>query len=242
MKSETERNDSLVLEVIACSVADAIEAERGGADRLEVISHFAAGGLTPPLELVREVRAAVSLPLRVMLRESSGYEVNDEAEIERLCALARELNATGVEGIVLGFLRAGEIDVAVTSRLLACAPDLKATFHHAFDETNDRLRAIVELRKFKQVNRVLASGGGKDLSRQIENLAAYEKAVGPEIKVLAGGGLDAVKIKAIRVATNIREFHLGRAARTPASIDGAVSAGRVRNIIKQLSGNKISRR
>lgn len=237
MTSETERNDSLVLEVIACSVADAIEAERGGADRLEVISRFAVGGLTPPLELVREIRSAVSLPLRVMLRESSGYEVNDEAEIERLCALARRLNTMGVEGLVLGFLRAGEIDAEATSRILSRAPDLKATFHHAFDETNDRLRAIAELRNFEQVDRTLTSGGGKSLSRQIETLAAYEKAAGPEIRILAGGGLDAVKIKAIRAATNIREFHLGRAARTPASIDGAVSAGRVRNIIKQLSGN-----
>src|SRR5215475_6492738 len=113
MAREAQRTHSIVLEVIACSVADAIEAERGGADRLEVISHFAVGGLTPPLGLLREIRAAVSLPLRVMLREGSGYEVNDEAETERLCAMARELNATGVEGVVLGFLRDGEIDVEV---------------------------------------------------------------------------------------------------------------------------------
>jgi len=235
MAREANRTHSIALEVIACSVADAIEAERGGADRLEVISHFEVGGLTPPLELLREIRAAVSLPLRVMLREDGGYEVIDEAETERLCATARELNMTGVEGVVLGFLRAGEIDVEVTSRILACAPDLKATFHHAFDETNDRLRAIAELRKFEQVDRILTSGGGKSLSRRIENLAAYEQAAGPEIKILAGGGLDAVKIKAIRAATNIREFHVGRAARMPASIDGAVSAGRVRDIIKRLN-------
>jgi copper homeostasis protein len=224
-----------MLEVIVCSVADAIEAERGGADRLEVISHFEAGGLSPPLELAHEIRSAVSLPLRVMLRESSDYEVNDEAEIERLCELARRLNTMGVEGVVLGFLSAGEIDAEALGRILSRAPDLKATFHHAFDETKDRLRAIAELRKFEQVDRILTSGGGKGLSRQIETLAAYEKAAGPEIKILAGGGLDAVKIEAIRAATNIREFHLGRAARTPASIDGVVSAKLVRDIIKQLS-------
>ena len=41
------KQPEFALEVIACSVADAIEAEKGGADRLEVISHFERGGLTP---------------------------------------------------------------------------------------------------------------------------------------------------------------------------------------------------
>jgi len=44
-----------------------------------------------------------------------------------------------------------------------------------------------------------------------------------------------VKIRAIRAATNIREFHVGRAARMPASIDGVVDAERVKDIVKQLS-------
>ena len=223
----------IVLEVIACSVEDALQAERGGAHRLEVISHFEVGGLTPPLELVRQIRAAVSLPLRVMLRGSSGYEVGHKAEAEMLCAIARELNGMDIEGIVLGFLRAGEIDVELMRRLLDCAPHLKATCHHAFDETQDRLRAIGELLKLKQVNRILTSGGMTSLSQQIANLAAYQKAAGPNITVLAGGGLNATKINAIRAATNISEFHIGRAARLPASVDGDVSADRVREIIEQ---------
>ena len=59
MAERPHEKTPLVLEVIACSVEDAIEARRGGADRLEVISHFEVGGLTPPLELVREICQAV---------------------------------------------------------------------------------------------------------------------------------------------------------------------------------------
>src|SRR5437899_1065189 len=103
-----------VLEVIACSVADAVEAEKGGANRLEVISHFEVGGLTPPLGLVREIMAAVRLPVRVMVRDSPGYTAVGEAERRRLCAAASELNRLGVDGLVLGFLREGEIDVRLT--------------------------------------------------------------------------------------------------------------------------------
>jgi copper homeostasis protein len=228
-----EASETLVLEVIACSVEDAIEASRGGAHRLEVISHFELGGLTPSLDLVREISNLVDLPLRVMLRESEGYEVQGKTEVERLCAMARELNALKVDGIVLGFLRAGRIDLDLTSRVLACAPDLRATFHHAVEASSDPLAAIQEVKTIPQVDRILVSGNGA-LSMQIDNLARYDKAASPEITVLAGGGLDAAKIASIRAATRIREFHVGRAARTLESIEGRVSALKVCEIIKQV--------
>lgn len=58
-----------LLEVIACSVGDAVEAEKGGASRLEIVRDLGRGGLTPPLELVAEIKRAVNVPLRVMLRD-----------------------------------------------------------------------------------------------------------------------------------------------------------------------------
>ena len=70
------------LEVIACSVEDAVAAERGGADRLELISHYEVGGLTPPLELVQDVLAAVSIPVRVILREDESFFITDEKKKE----------------------------------------------------------------------------------------------------------------------------------------------------------------
>ena len=56
----------LFLEVIVCSVADAVAAEEGGADRLEVARAMDLSGLTPPIDLVREIQRAVRLPLRAM--------------------------------------------------------------------------------------------------------------------------------------------------------------------------------
>ena len=234
MTTQPPTDSPLVLEVIACSVADAVAAARGGAHRLEVISHFEVGGLTPTLDLVRKIRSAVNLPLRVMLRESEGYEVMDEAEVTRLGVKARELGAMGVEGVVLGFLRRGKVDLELTKRILAQAPHLKATFHHAFDETEDRLRAIRELRRLPQIDRVLTSGGTTDLAEQINSLSAYARAADGEIRILAGGGMDAARIKAIRDATPIREFHIGRTARVPQTISGIVSPERVKAILNCL--------
>src|SRR5690348_420547 len=111
-----------VLEVIVCSVADAIAAERGGAGRLEIVRAPEVGGLTPPVSLVREIVSAVAIPVRVMVRENPGFAVADEAEIERLCYAARTFVALHVEGLVLGFLLGRSLNLSLTQQVLSCAP------------------------------------------------------------------------------------------------------------------------
>ena len=223
MNRSKQQDKGCLLEVIACTVEDAVEAERGGAGRLEVISRFETGGLTPSLNMVREIKAKVSLPLRVMLRESEGYGISGEAEIERLCAAARELDEIGVDGVVLGFLRGDEIDFELTRRVLAHAPNLKATFHHAFEDAADKFSAVKKLKELAQIDRILAHGGRGIWAEKILRLADYESAARPEIKILAGGGVDAQIISMVRAKTTVTEFHVGRAAR----IDGKVEMSQV---------------
>jgi copper homeostasis protein len=224
-------HSSHLLEVIACSLDDAIEAERGGASRLEIVSHLEVAGLTPPLSIVREIIAAVSIPARVMLRESDGFEVRDEADAARLCEIARELSGYRIDGLVLGFLKDGEIDIELTARILASATNLKATFHHAFDSSNDRLKSILILKGHPQIDRILTSGSDGDLPLQISNLESFARAARPEITILAGGGLNAARIAALRESTSITEFHVGRAVRLPAEVDGSVKAQLVKELL-----------
>ena len=100
----------LLLEVIVQTLTDAREAARGGADRLEVVRALEDGGLTPPLALVREIAAAVPLPLRVMVRENAGYTTND-GERPALRGAAAAFAGAQVDGIVIGFADAGELEL-----------------------------------------------------------------------------------------------------------------------------------
>jgi copper homeostasis protein len=231
-KASTRR--APVLEVIACSVADAIEAQRGGAGRLEIIRDLQSGGLTPPLELVEDILEVVMVPVRVMLRESESYEVVRQVEKEKLCAAARALSGLNVDGVVLGFLRKGEIDVQLTESVLSCAPKLSATFHHAFEDAEDPLLAIGVLKRLKQVDRILASGGIGPWTVKIKRMSTYEIGIVPGIEILAGGGIDERSIRMICEATGIREFHVGRAAREPASPAGVVRSERVKALVEAL--------
>ena len=97
--------------------------KQGGADRLELVTDLARGGMTPSLDVVDRVLAAVKVPVRVMLRESEAHEVSDPATRRRLVALARELGARPIGGVVCGFLRAGAIDVLLTAAVADAARD-----------------------------------------------------------------------------------------------------------------------
>lgn len=228
-----------LLEVIACSVADAVEAQQGGAGRLEIISDLSRGGLTPSLELVQQIIAIVSIPVRVMLRESNSYEVANEEEEDRLRKAAREFSRLRLDGLVLGFLRSGHIDVELTRNILNCAPRLKATFHHAFEEA-EPFEAIREIKKLKAVDRILTHGGVGSWHDKMKQLVRYQEQSRPEIEIIAGGGLDAEAIATLCSSTTIREFHVGRAARADGSVDGVVQAARVKALIDIASPRAVS--
>ena len=221
-----------ILEVIVCSVADAVEAQKGGAGRLEVVRDLDRGGLTPSLELVRAIKEVVDLPLRVMVRESDGFGTSDEMEIERLCDAASEFSSLGIDGLVTGFLKRGAIDFELTSRVLACAPGLNATFHHAFESADHQLEAVTQLKSLPHVDRILSSGGSGELEKRRGRLAAYGQAAAPEIEIIAGGGIDRNAIELLRRTTVIREFHVGRAARQGFNVAGPVQAELVRELVR----------
>ena len=228
-------DSKMILEVIACSVADAIEAEKGGANRLEVVRDLRRGGLTPAFELVKEIKQAVDLPVRVMLRENETYETKDADEIDGLCRAAERFASLGVDGLVLGFLRHGEVDVELTQRVLACVPHIRATFHHAFEDTKDQWRSVNKIKLLPQVDRILSSGGTDKLEQRVRRLFQNARAAAPELTILAGGGIDSEAILKIGRETQIREFHVGRAARANFQSEGDVQASLVSALSKKLT-------
>lgn len=225
-----------ILEVIVCSVADAIEAQQGGAGRLEVVRDLDRGGLTPAVALVRAIKDAVDLPLRVMVRESEGYETSNETEVEKLCAAAEEFSKLDIDGLVLGFLKDKTIDLDLTARVLAAAPRLKATFHHAFEAAADQLQAVGEIKSLAQVDRILSHGGSGELEERRRRLDTYIRAATPEITIMAGGGIDGRAIDLLKRTSAVGEFHVGRAVRRDFRVDGEVQSDLVRKLVSGLHG------
>lgn len=228
-----------VLEVIVCSVEDALQAERGGATRLEIVRDLARGGLTPSLSLVEETLRAVQVPARVMLRERGDYEIGGTGELDRLCSRAEEMARLPLDGLVLGLVHNGTVDLRSTSTILNCAPGLRTTFHHAFEAATDPLRAISELKTLAQIDRILTHGGDGSWRERIRRLDAYQRKAHPEIHILAGGGLSLERVNSICEFTQVREFHLGRAVRAPGNPFGKVVDAKVKHFTALLRQNSV---
>lgn len=219
----------LLLEVIVQSVADARAAARGGADRLEVVRAIDVGGLTPPLTLVQQIAEAVTLPLRVMVRENAGYSTN-AGEREALRRAAAAFAEAGVDGLVVGFAHAGEPELDRVKDVLEVAPDTSVTFHRAFDQLNEPLSAIDAIARIPRIDRVLTSGGEGTAAERCERLLAYQERAGTRLTIIAGGGVDEELLRAVVRDGRIREAHVGRAAREDADPGAAVSARRVERL------------
>ena len=77
---------SVLLEVIATTVADARLAAQAGANRLELVTAMGEGGLTPSLGLIEAVVAAVTIPVNVIVRPHSRSFVYDADDYARHAA------------------------------------------------------------------------------------------------------------------------------------------------------------
>ena len=110
-----------LLEVCADSVCSAVNAARGGADRIELCSALPLGGLSPDEDLFCMVRERVDIPVRVLLRPRAGDFLYDEDEFELLCRQASRFAGLGADGIVIGMLNPdGTLDAEHMSALMTC--------------------------------------------------------------------------------------------------------------------------
>jgi copper homeostasis protein len=224
----------MLLEVIVQSVEDAVAAQAGGADRLEVVREIDRDGLTPSIDLVRSIASATRLPLRIMIRESDGFTITGAGELDVLRQAAAACADLGVDGIVVGFARGGALDVDTTAAVLSAAPRIAATFHRAFDRAVDPFAALEALRGLPQIDRVLTGGGTGDWTARCQRLEEYVARAAPGITILAGGDVDAEAVRVLAHLRAVSEVHVGRAAREPQQRSAPVSSDRVRRLRELL--------
>lgn len=198
---------SLILEACVDSAADAIRAEAGGADRVELCAGLVAGGLTPGPGTLAVARSRLSIPIMSMVRPRPGDFLYDATEFAVMEAEVDAAKAAGVDGVVFGLLNAdGTVDRARTARLAARARPLEVTFHRAFDMTVDphaALETLVDL----GVDRVLTSGQAATVPAGLDLLRALIERARDRIVVMPGCGLRAHNVRQVIEMTGARELH-----------------------------------
>ncbi|MER6912546.1 copper homeostasis protein CutC [Streptomyces sp. NPDC000594] len=225
-----------VLEVIALDAADAVAAQSGGADRLELVTDMAKDGLTPSRETFGRIRQSVDIPLRVMLRLADGFSAGTHDDVETLVRAARELRAEGADEFVLGFLdEEGHPDLVTVERLIAEIEGCAWTFHRAIDRAVDRDSLRKSLADLPGLDTYLTAGAAAGVDAGLSTLvaeAARQGEPGYRARILVGGGLRLDHLPQL-IAAGIDGFHIGGAAR-PQGWSGPVDAAAVREWREKL--------
>ena len=208
-----------LIEICSYSVQSAINAQNGGAHRVELCSNPIEGGTTPSYASVKLARAHLDIILNVLVRPRGGDFCYSSIEYETMKQDIINVKSLGADGVVIGILKPnGEIDSERIKELIKISSPMSITFHRAFDMGSDPFKCIKELVKLG-VNRVLTSGqmesafAGKDLIKKMIDFA------GDEIIIMPGGGINVDNISELAGYTNAQEYHLSAKAMYPSRME-----------------------
>ncbi|HWR62298.1 MAG TPA: copper homeostasis protein CutC, partial [Clostridia bacterium] len=212
--------------------------EECGADRIELISAFSEGGLTPSYGMIEKVVQEVKIPVNVMIRPHSKSFVYTREELEIMkkdIAVAKDL---GANGVVLGVLNENrEICEDSLQELVELCSGLDITFHKAIDGLADIVEGIKVLSGYPQIKTVLTSGGKGNINGNSPVIKEMIRNAG-HINVMVGGGLNFDNAKHIIEETGAPEYHFGTVIRYNRSFSGDIDRNRLKKLIQLLNSQK----
>lgn len=179
----------MLVEICANSLESAINAEKAGADRIELCSELGVGGITPSFGLIEKVVEELSIPVHVLIRPRSGDFSYSEEEFEVMLKDIRVCRSLGIKGIVSGALnRDFTLDEEKTSHLIKEAEDMIFTFHRAFDWVKDPLETFKTIEDLG-ADYVLSSGQKSSAQKGLSLLEKLLK-LSAVCKIMPGGGVN----------------------------------------------------
>ncbi|MGE4454310.1 MAG: copper homeostasis protein CutC [Sphaerochaeta sp.] len=200
--------DGITIEICLDSVESIINAEKGGASRVEFCSDLFEGGLTPTLGAFRVAKEHASIPMNVMIRPRGGDFCYSDLEFMTMLSDAEIFREAGANALVFGILTPeGRIDTERSARFLEVAQGLPVTFHRAFDMTRDPYEAMEDLIALG-VDRVLTSGQEATVPEGLDLLSDLMDRYGKQIVIMPGSGITERNFPRIHQQLQAKEYHM----------------------------------
>lgn len=200
------------IECCCTSLFEAMQAQEGGASRVELCTNLNVGGVTPPLSLIEQVVDALSIPVNILIRAREGNFVYSTQEIDIMSKQIDNIQNSKVgekvNGFVIGALnKDGSIDIqGVKSIISIIDKKKKITFHRAFDHAINPLESLEDIISLG-CDRLLTSGQKNTAFEGRELISLLIKESKGKITIMPGCGVRVNNITQIEQDTQASEFH-----------------------------------
>ncbi len=209
----TMKRNEFEIEICANSLQSVIEAEIGGADRVELCDNLLEGGTTPSIATIALAKEKTKIDIFPIIRPRGGDFLYSDIEFETMKLDINICRKYNVDGIVIGCLTAnGEVDYDMCAYLIEEAKGLPVTFHRAFDMLKNPFDALKTLKKLG-VSRILSSGQKNKAEQGMDLLAQLVREAGKDIKIMVGSGVSEENISTLVQNTKAVAYHASM--RTP---------------------------
>lgn len=201
------------IEICTNSVTSSIEAEKGGAYRVELCAGIPEGGTTPSYGEIVVAREMLSIKLNIIVRPRGGDFLYSEVEHQTMLRDIEIAKQLGVDGVVIGCLTAdGEVDMPRNKELMDAAKGMNVTFHRAFDMCKDPFKSLEDIISLG-CERILTSGQQPTAIEGVSLLKQLVEKADNRIIIMPGSGVNEENIASLAKQTGVTEFHFS--AREP---------------------------
>lgn len=201
------------VEICANSVASCLQAQKGGAHRVELCASIPEGGTTPSYGEIAIARKLLNIELNIIIRPRGGDFLYSDVEHQTMVQDIEIARKLGVDGVVIGCLNAdGTIDMARNKELIDAAQGMSVTFHRAFDMCENPFQSLEQIIALG-CDRLLTSGQQPTAIEGISLLSKLVAKANERIIIMPGSGVNENNIATIAKETKAREFHFS--AREP---------------------------
>ena len=177
----------ILKEVCVESFKEALEAEKRGADRIELCENLSVGGTTPSYGTIKKSLEKLKIPVFPMIRPRGGDFCYSLDELEIMKEDIKKCKSLGVKGVVFGMLtKDKKINFELVKEFVSLAYPMEVTFHKAIDEVENPIELIDEFIKIG-VKRILSSGTKETALEGKDILNSMIKKADRKIKIIVAG-------------------------------------------------------
>lgn len=197
----------MIKEACVESFSKALEAEKRGANRIELCENLTVGGTTPSYGSIEMCLKKQAIPVFPMIRPRGGNFVYSNDEFEIMKTDIKLFNELGVKGVVFGILTSdNKVNIDQTKELVELAHPMQVTFHKAFDDAPNTLDALEDIIACG-AHRILTSGTKATAKEGTETLNNIIEQANGRIIIVAAGKVTTDNIKELSIKINTNEFH-----------------------------------